>query len=260
MTSGRRAKNSMLPDKPTLHKIVMTDIICEAGKDPLGAMMIDYLNGRKDAFVEVDSTTLEMWTMTGEKMFRSYSQMDDMERLALQLSEGRVLDVGAGSGCHSLYLQQKGEEVDALDISPGCIRVMAERGVKNLLHQTLFSLEGRKYRTVLMLMNGLGICGTLGGCNLFLQFIKTLLEEGGQVLADSTDLSALYDEVDESGLSQESYFGETEFIMKYQGISSDPFNWIYMDFRTLKALVEFNGLSCEQISTDERGKYLARIF
>ena len=85
----------------------MRDIIHKAEKDPLGAMMLDYLNGRQDVFVEVDSTTLEMWTMRGETMFRSFTEMDDIERSALQLCEGKVLDVGAGAGCHSLYLQQK---------------------------------------------------------------------------------------------------------------------------------------------------------
>ena len=238
----------------------MQDIIGEATKDPLGTMMLDYLNGRQDAFIEVDSTTLDMWTMKGETMFRSYSEMDELERLALQLCEGRILDVGAGSGCHSLYLQQKGMEVDALDISPGCVQVMARRQVQKILHKSLFSLQDRQYKTILMLMNGLGICGTLGGCNLFLQFIKTILVDGGQVIADSTDLSSLYDDLEEFDYSADGYYGETEFVMKYQSITSDPFNWIYLDFKTLETLVHFNGIRCEQLMTDKNGKYLAHIF
>ena len=238
----------------------MRDIIHKAEKDPLGAMMLDYLNGRHDAYVEVESPTLEMWTMPGETMFRGFSEMDDMERSALQLCRGKILDVGAGAGCHSLYLQQNNMDVDALDISPGCIEVMAQRQVKNVLHQNLFSLTERKYSTVLMLMNGLGICGTLDGCNLFLQFIKTILAAGGQVIAESTDLGSLYEDLGTSDYSLDSYYGETEFIMKYQSITSDPFNWIYVDFKTLETLAVFNGLRCEQVITDTGGKYLARIF
>lgn len=238
----------------------MRDIIHKAEKDPLGAMMLDYLNGRQDVFVEVDSTTLEMWTMRGETMFRSFTEMDDMEQSALQLCEGKVLDVGAGAGCHSLYLQQKDIDVDALDISPGCIQVMAQRQVKNIIHQNLFSLTEKKYTTILMLMNGLGICGTLDGCNLFLQFIKTILAAGGHVIAESTDLGSHYEDLGNSHYSLDGYYGETEFIMKYQSIASDPFNWLYIDFKTLETLVVFNGLRCEQIVTDTGGKYLVRIF
>ena len=111
-----------------------------------------------------------------------------------------------------------------------------------------------------MLMNGLGMCGTLDGCNLFLQFIRTILEEGGQVLADSTDLESLFDEAGLFPCSEDGYYGETELIMKYRGIRSEPFNWLYIDFNTLSTLVDFNGLQCEQIATADGGKYLARIF
>jgi len=183
-----------------------------------------------------------------------------MERIALQLCKGKILDAGAGAGSHSLCLQDNGLEVDALDISPGCIEVMAKREVKSIIHQNLFSLKEKKYTTILMLMNGLGICGTLDGCNLFLQFIKTILEEGGQVIADSTDLGLLYDDAGKYDSTPGRYFGETEFVMNYQSITSDPFNWLYIDFRTLETLVDFNGLQCEQIMKDRSGKFLARIF
>ncbi len=239
----------------------MLNIIEEVDKDPLGAMLLDYLHGRHDAFVEVESVTFDMWKMKGQTMFRSYSEMDELERTAVQLCEGKTLDVGAGSGCHSLYLQQRRKlEVDALDISPGCVQVMAQRGVKNTIHQSLFSLEGRKYKTVLMLMNGLGICGTLDGCNLFLQFIKTILEKDGQVLADSTNLASLYEDQGKFDCSEDRYYGETEFVMKYRGIRSDPFNWIYIDFQKLEILAAINGLQCEQLTTGRNGNYLARIF
>ncbi len=236
----------------------MIDIIRKSCKDPLGAMMLDHFAGRQDTFVEVDSTTLEMWTMKGKTMFRDNSAMDELELKALQLCRGRIVDVGAGSGCHSLYLQEKGERVDALDISPGCVQVMVKRGIQNVFHQSLFTLGGKKYDTLLMLMNGLGICGTLDGCNLFLQFIKTILAEGGQVIADSTDLRSLYDAERYSG--EDRYYGETEFIMKYEDVTSDPFNWIYIDFDTLVSLATYNGLQCEQMAASPGGQFLARIF
>ncbi len=238
----------------------MRDIIEDRSRDPLGAMMLDYLNGRQDVFVEVESTTLDMWTMTGATMFRSYAEMDGMERLALQLCEGTILDVGAGAGGHSLYLQEEGKDVDALDISPGSVEVMAKRKVRNVIHGNLFSLTDRKYKTILMLMNGLGICGTLDGCNLLLQFIQTVLDEDGQVIADSTDLVALFGVAGVAEFAADSYYGETEFVMKYRNICSNPFGWLYIDLKTLQNLAGFNGLRCERIFAAESGKYLVRLF
>lgn len=237
----------------------MNNVICDTCKDPLGAMMLDYLYGNQDAYVEVESTTLEMSTMRGEIMFREYPQMSGLERRALALCEGRILDVGAGSGCHSLYLQDRKRDVDALDISPGCIRVMQHRKVKNVLHKNLFALSGEKYTTILMLMNGLGICGSIAGLHVFLQYVKTLLAEGGQVIADSTDLTPLYEDAKEH-LPLDIYYGETEFIIKFQTIVSEPFQWLYVDFTTLQTLADVHGLQCEQLVTGQRGHYLVRIF
>lgn len=227
--------------------------------DPIGAMMLDYLNGKHDSYVEVHSATLEMSIMDGQTMFRDFQEMDELEKLALSQCRGRILDVGAGSGCHSLYLQEQDQIVDALDISPGCIEVMKRRNVKNPVHQNFFSLKGKTYNTILMLMNGLGICGTLDGLNLFLQYLKTILAEGGRVLAESTDLALVNCSGEEFDISGDGYYGETEFIIKYKSVESEPFPWLYVDFDTLQTLVEFHSLRCEKIASERGGRYLVRI-
>lgn len=237
----------------------MSNIILDRKKDPLGSMMLDYLHGDLDACVEVDSTTLEMSTMCGEVMFRTSSQMDELELLAMGFCKGNILDVGAGSGCHSLYLQNNGRNVDALDISPGCVEVMRELKLKHVLHQNLFSLSGQKYDTILMLMNGLGISGTIAGLGELLQHLQTLLADGGQVIADSTDLTPLFQHVEQYEMF-DSYFGETEFVMSYRDAVSEPFPWLYVDFETLKSIAESHGFICEQLLELEGSRYLTRIY
>ena len=131
-------------------------------RDPMGAMLLDYTAGNRKAALKVHSPDLEIWEMTGRVMFRTHDQMSPVEQKALALCRGRILDVGAGSGCHSLWLGQHHDAVTAIDISPGCVAVMEQQGVANPLHANLFDLEGR-YDTLLLLMNGLGICGDLDG-------------------------------------------------------------------------------------------------
>ncbi len=219
-------------------------------------MLLDYLSGNEDVALEVESPTLEIWTMTGKTMFREYDDMNEIERMALAMCSGKILDVGGGSGCHSLWLQGRNFSVDTLDVSPGCVEVMKKRGVSNCLHANLFAHGDGEYDTVLMLMNGLGICGSIDGCNLFLQFIPSLLRDGGKVLADSTDfLPGHYNE----DFSLTDYPGETEFVMKYGACRSDPFSWLYIDFKSLHTLANIHGLQCECVYMAADGRYLAAI-
>lgn len=237
----------------------MDNIILQSEEDPLGRMMLDYLYGAKKACVEVDSTTLEMATMCGEMMFRTPPQMDELELLAMDRCKGRVLDVGAGSGCHSLYLQETGKDVDSLDISPGCVEVMRRRKLKQVYHRDLFTHTQRKYDTILMLMNGLGIAGTVNGLGTLLNHLKTLLSEGGEIIADSTDLRPLIQ--DENQFDQfDGYFGETEFVMHYRGIESKPFPWLYVDFTTLREVADSHGFLCRQLLEMEDSRYLVRMY
>lgn len=232
--------------------------ITRKDKDPLGAMILDYLKGHKNIFVDVESNTLDMWKMYGHVMFRAVNAMNRIERKALSLCQGSILDIGAGSGCHSLYLQEKEYRVTALDISPGCVEVMHKRKIRHVVHDNFFSIKNKTYHTLLMLMNGIGICGSLDGLNLFLQSAGTILKSGGQILADSTDLSVLYGPG--TGLPENGgYYGETQFIMTYKNITGDPFEWLYIDFETLQTYARFHGFTCEKIMTDNTGKYLARI-
>ncbi len=221
-------------------------------------MLMDYMGGDTDAFVEVSSPNLDMWKMTGEVMFRPFSKMSQLEKKTLSLCSGSVLDVGAGSGCHSLYLQKRNLPVDALDISPGCIQVMKNRKIQSLIHNNLFCLEQKRWDTILMLMNGIGICGSIEGLHLFFQFIPDILSDTGQILVDSTDIASLYD-IKKIAHDNDRYYGETQFTMAYKSITSDPFDWLYIDFDTLEYHARFHGFTCEKIMTDPSHRYLARL-
>jgi SAM-dependent methyltransferase len=201
-----------------------------------------------------------MSEMTGKIMFRGKAEMSDPELAALEICRGRILDVGAGSGCHSLALQEEGADVTAIDISPGCMAVMEQRGVEQLIFDSLFNLKDQRFNTLLMLMNGIGICGTIEGLNYFLQIIPQVLARGGQVLVDSTDLTAMYTNLPLMPGDDETYYGETEFVVSYGKIRSDPFEWLYIDYATLAFYADFHGWQCEQVMKTDDGRFLARIY
>ncbi|WP_419164045.1 hypothetical protein [Candidatus Palauibacter sp.] len=63
-----------------------------------------------------------------EFFFRSENRMLDFERYALDLCRGRVLDLGAGAGPHTVALQAKKRSVVALEGSPTLARLLKARG------------------------------------------------------------------------------------------------------------------------------------
>ncbi len=195
-------------------------------------------------------------------LFRSEQEMNALERHALSLCRGRVLDVGAGAGCHSLALQARGLEVTAIDISPLSVETMRRRGVHLALCADFFAdAVGEGFDTLLLLMNGIGLVGRVERLPEFFERAKALLAKGGQILFDSSDLRYVFE--DEDGAFEpepdEPYYGEVDFCMQYGKVKGAPFDWLYVDFDTLKAQAAAAGLRAELLVEGEHYDYLARL-
>ena len=228
--------------------------------DPMGRAIAEYHKLKKASKLRVFSPMFEEDEIPLKTLFRSYKSMPEIERKALDLAKGRVLDVGAGAGCHSLVLQERGLDVTAIDISPLSVETMKERGVKKVMEQNFFTMDGQ-YDTILMLMNGIGIVGTLDRQPLFFKQLDKILAPGGQVLCDSSDISYVFE--DENGIIEypdtNGYYGEVNYQMQYKDTIGEPFQWLYIDANTLKRVAEENGYSVEVVAEGEHYDYLAKI-
>ncbi|GEL10939.1 Methyltransferase domain-containing protein [Flavobacterium glycines] len=232
-------------------------------KDLFGKAILDYQTNNSPEDLITETTISEEDEMSVAYLFRNFDAMPIIEQKALQLAKGKVLDVGAGAGSHSLYLQnERNLDTTAIDISANAIKSCQLRGVKKAFVQDILTLENEKYDSILLLMNGTGIFGTLKNTPKFLQKLKSLLNPGGQILIDSSDIIYMFDE-DEDGAYEvpaNGYYGELEFTISYKGEKEDSFPWLYLDFNTLQNAANDNGLQCELISEGEHYDYLARLF
>ena len=226
----------------------------------MGRAIADYHKTGKAERLRVFSPMFEEDEIPLATLFRNYESMSEIERKALDMAKGKVLDVGAGSGCHSLVLQERGIDVTAIDISPLSVETMKERGVKKVLEQDFFTLKGQ-FDTILMLMNGIGIVGTLERLPEFFKQLDKILAPGGQVLCDSSDISYVFET--EDGIIEMpdnmNYYGEHSFQMQYKDTIGEPFDWLYIDADTLKEKAGRSGYAVEVVAEGEHYDYLARI-
>lgn len=241
--------------------MINSNLLC-ADQDPMGAAISDYFNYGKADCLRVFSSLFDEDEIPVKELFRSEKQMSLLERTALKMATGRILDVGAGSGCHSLALQEAGKEVYAIDISPLSVETMRQRGVNNVVLTNLFDERFiDSYDTILMLMNGSGIIGKLENLPEFFRKMKLLLRPEGCILMDSSDLSYLFEEEDGSILIDlaGNYYGEIDFQMQYKNIKGDSFDWLYIDFQTLSLYSAENGFKAELIKEGNHYDYLVRL-
>ena len=213
-------------------------------KDPMGRAIYDYYHTKKAGKLRVLSSMFYEDEIPVATLFRNFADMPIQEQRAIELCRGRVLDVGAGSGCHSIVIKERGLEVVAIDISELSVEVMKERGIDarniNFFDATFNKTERLPH---------------------FFRSIKRLLAPGGQVLLDSSDIRYVF--MDEDGVMDidlaAGYYGEIDYKMRYKNINGEPFDWLYIDFDTLSMYAEEHGFTCEKCIDGEHYDYLARI-
>ena len=232
-------------------------------KDPMGAAIAEYHRTGRASTLRVFSSQFDEDEIPVEQLFRTYKEMPSLEQQALTLAQGRILDVGAGSGCHALALQELGKEVTAIDISELSVEVMTERGVRDSRAIDLYNERmSERFDTILLLMNGSGIIGNIEGMERFFLRMKQLLNPGGCIYMDSSDLKYLFEEEDGSYLIDIAgdYYGLVDFQMQYRQVKGESFDWLYIDFDTLSYYAKQYGFSAQIVCEGEHYDYLAKLW
>lgn len=229
--------------------------------DIYGKALLNYLEnpGEQELIVHSDIAETEAYPVSW--FFRKENEFPEIEWQALKLCQGSILDVGAGTGIHSIELQNRGMEITAIDISEGAVSIMKDKGLKNAHLQDFYAIEHHQYDTILMLMNGFGVMGKMDKVADFFKKIDTLLKDNGQVIVDSSDLLHLFKEDDGSVLIDlnGAYYGEVEYQMEFQGDLGEKFNWLFIDFDSLDEAADKSGFKAVKIFEEENYQYLAKI-
>lgn len=229
--------------------------------DPFGEAILDYFDKGKSPDLIINTNYTEDEEIPVSYLFRSENEMPAIEKTALKICKGKVLDVGAAAGCHSIVLQKKGFNITALEISEKASGVLIKRGIQKVEQKDIYSFSDHQYDTILLLMNGTGIGETVEGLKELLTHLQTLLHTKGQILIDSSDIKYLFEEEDGSqwiDLNSGKYYGEMEYEVSYKK-STSKFKWLFIDFDLLTKISEEVGLKCSLIKEGEHYDYLAQL-
>jgi 2-polyprenyl-3-methyl-5-hydroxy-6-metoxy-1,4-benzoquinol methylase len=235
----------------------------EKGMEPFGEALEDFYNGKKNAEITLIRDDGLEFNVPVEYFFRSPKDFSNLEKEAIRLCKGKVLDMGAGVGPHSLELQRLGLEVYAIDISSHACEIMKKRGVENVQYTDFYNLTIDSFDTILLLGRSIGFVGNLNGIKKFLSYCKTRMNPEGIIILDSIDIRLFEEEIYLNYMERNRklgrYIGEGILQMKYKSNVGDKFQNIQIDPDTLKEITQELGLSCNILCKEEDGMYLAKI-
>jgi len=230
---------------------------------PFGKALLDYFKGNSDASIKIIREDGFESDLPASVFFPDDESSSPAYKLALSKCKGKILDVGAGAGRHSLPLQEMGFEVFALEINSEAVEVLKARKVRNVIHSDILDCPESGFDTILMMGHGLGICQDLTGLTNMLSHLKTLLVPEGMVVCDSLDVKVTEDPANLEYQSlieiQERYRGETRFQVECQGQRGSMVKWLHVDPDTLMDYAQKAGYTGEVLMKDEFGNYTAQL-
>ncbi len=230
--------------------------------DLIGRAILDFHTQNNPENITTYSSLDEKDVLPTDYLFRSYKEMPKLEKQALKQCSGKVLDIGCGAGSHSLYLQNKGFNVTGLDSSAGAIKVCKNRGLTKVVHRSILDYAEDTFDTLLLLMNGIGLAQSLEELPKFLLHLRSLLNNKGQILLDSSDIIYMFDKDEDGGYwvpNNNKYYGEVVFTMKYKGMVSSDLPWLYLDYDLLHDYASKAGFQCDLLGKGPHFDYLARL-
>jgi len=225
-------------------------------KDIFGWALLDFHRRKFKSPLLLHNEYGDPDTISLENFFSRDDRFTDLETFALTQVKGKILDVGAASGRHSIYLQKREYDITAMDVSTSCCTIIKETGVNKIINADIYNFKNVKYDTILMLMNGIGIARSIAGLKKLLLHLKSLLNPSGFLLFDSSDVTYLYEG---NPFPDEKYYGQLTFHYEYKYEMSDRFNWLYIDQYKLKEVALSTGWHCHIIYEDDTDAYLARL-
>jgi len=237
----------------------------ENSQDAVGHELWDYLKG-EDASEIVERDDGYFYVATGpEHYFADFENWDLHERKAMRYVKGRVLDIGCAAGRVSLYLQKKGFDGLAVDISPLAIKVCNERGVRNTKVASITQLSSKfgRFDTLIFFCNNFGLFGNPDRAKRLLRRFHGMTGENARIIAESVDPYKTTDpvhlEYHRFNLNRSRLPGQLRIRVRHKKYVTPWFDYLLVSKREMRSLLRNTGWRIERILDSKRAVYIAII-
>jgi SAM-dependent methyltransferase len=215
--------------------------------DALGRLMLDHLDGdAAQPLLERDDGDVGP-ALGPEWLFAERSQWPEAEQMAFEFVRGRVLDIGAGAGRHSLEAQRGGLDVVAIDISPGSVEVCRRRGVRDARLLPLEAIDAGlgMFDTALLLCGNFGLAGDPEGTKTLLRTLHEITSADGRIVLDTVDPYLENDDADLAYLERNRAAGrmpgQVRIRIRYREQATPWFDLLLVSQAELEELVAETG-------------------
>ncbi len=231
-----------------------------AAAEPLAAALLDHHRTGRPRRVRALRADGVSFAIETEEYFTLAGRLAELDEIAVERCRGRVLDVGAGAGRHALALQERGLEVVAIDVSPVCSALCAERGVRQARTFDVMSLDSPaalgRFDSIFFGMQTIGVAGGVKPLEQLLRRLRSCLEPEGELIVDSSVLREPWEGDVEDTTSTR---GEIVLSTRYHGLRGDSFPWLYLAEDDLAETAKRAGYATEGLARVDGGEYLAAL-
>lgn len=238
--------------------------------DIFGSMYIDGFQGTNPEYysIERDDGYIDTDNEIGI-YFQPYYKWSQVDKNVLKFVQGKILDIGAGAGRHSLYFQENGYEVHALDNSVLAQEVMKCRGIKNIYLQDICKIEeigfmDNYFDTVLMLFNNFGLTGSREKTKELLMKLHKITSPKARIISVGVDpyASKIPEHVNyNKKLSEKGTSGLIKLRIIYRNITGPWYVLLMLSSDELKDFVKTAGwkvIHCENLGKPTYGAIIAK--
>ena len=239
--------------------------ILKPHEDAIGQAMLDHFEGRGgEEIVERDDGFI-LATDGPADYLALYEAWPAVEQQAMDLVQGRVLDVGCGAGRGALVLQERGHEVVAIDVSPGAVEVCTRRGVKDARVLTIEEIgpELGTFDTVLLLGVNFGLLGNEAKATELLGRFAALTTERGRVVAGSREPYASVDPIElnyqQRNRDRGRLPGQRRLRVRNRNLATPWFNWLTVSVPEMRGIAASAGWRVTTVLDADSPLYVALL-
>ena len=239
----------------------------KTSRDAYGQQLLaQYHNQQKTVeIIERDDDYIDTGSDPG-LYFSEYRQWSPLEKRAIKLVKGRVLDVGCGAGRHALYLQGKGFETVGIDNSPGAIRVCKLRGLKRAIVRPINDVDKFKpasFDTIIMMGNNFGLFGSLENARSILKKFARITAPDARIIAKTlnpyiTD-NPLHPPYLRANHRRGRLGGQIRMRVRYGKTIGEWFDYLFVSPEEMREILRDTDWQIEELLNAEEANYVAVI-